>query len=569
MHRTKILEEIRHNPEIQVLIIGAGINGVGTFRDLSYQGIDVLMVDKDDFCAGASAASSHMVHGGIRYLENGEFRLVREAVEERNRLLQNAPHAVKPLATVIPIFKFFSGIFNAPLKFAGLLDRPSERGAFVIKAGLTMYDAFTGLNSRVPRHRFEGRGQSLKRFPKLNKNVAFTATYYDAAMPSPERICLELIFDGEAAHQRAFALNYVAAESHQNGTVLLRDQLTDELISVQPQLVINAAGPWIDFANAALGQKTEFIGGTKGSHLVLDHPELHAAIAGHEFFFENDDGRIVLIFPLMDKVLVGTSDIPIDDPEEARCTEAEVEYFIDMLDKVFPAMMVDRSQIIFRFSGVRPLPAMDAATAGQISRDHHIRTLEPEGERPFPILSLIGGKWTTFRAFSEQVTDRVLQRFSHDRQCNTTNLPIGGGRGFPQSATKQARWLETLQHTVNLPMPRLKHLFERYGTRAKVIAGFLAAGQDAPLKAHSGYSEREILFLIEQEKALHLEDVLLRRTLLGMLGEVTPELLLELAALMGQACGWSKEDQAEELARTIALLADKHGVMLSLEAEKA
>ncbi len=127
MNRQEILDYYQQSPNVSVLIIGAGVNGIGTFRDLALQGVDVLLVDKGDFCSGASAASSHMIHGGIRYLENGEFRLVREAVQERNRLIENAPHYVKPLPTVIPIFNLFSGLLNAPLKFLGLLYKPAER----------------------------------------------------------------------------------------------------------------------------------------------------------------------------------------------------------------------------------------------------------------------------------------------------------------------------------------------------------------------------------------------------------------------------------------------------------
>ena len=564
MQRATILDEIRQNPQVSVLIIGAGINGAGTFRDLACQGIDVLMVDKADFCSGTSAASSHMIHGGIRYLENGEFRLVREAVHERNRLLKNAPHYVKPLATVIPIFKYFSGIFNAPLKFIGVLNRPSERGAFVIKAGLTMYDAFTGMSGEVPHHRFEGRRQSLQRFPKLNRQVSYTATYFDAAMPTPERLCLELILDGEAAHPQARALNYVSAEGSQNDAVLLRDQVTQEIITVKPQIVVNAAGPWIDFANAALGQSTKFIGGTKGSHLVLDHPELHAAIDGHEFFFENDDGRIVLIFPLEDKVLVGTSDIPLNNPDDARCTEAEVDYFFEMLERVFPSISVKRDQIVFRFSGVRPLPAEDAATPGQISRDHSIRTLAATSDRPFPVFSLIGGKWTTFRAFAEKVTNHILRQLGQTRRGQTDDLPIGGGLNYPRTEQARATWLAELQQAVDLPAPRLKQLFERYGTRAKAVAEFTIAGDDAPLKAQPDYSQREILFLIQCEKAVCVEDLILRRTLLGMLGQVDEVLLQELVALMGQAQQWSPEQEAEAVARTREVLADRYGVLLAL-----
>ncbi|MCB0020781.1 MAG: FAD-dependent oxidoreductase, partial [Anaerolineales bacterium] len=151
MNRSQALTRLQEKPSCEVLIIGGGVNGIATFRDLALQGVDVVLVEKEDFCSGASAASSHMVHGGIRYLENGEFRLVREAVAERNRLINNAPHQVTPLATVIPIFRRLSGILNAPLKFLNLLDRPSERGALVIKAGLMMYDAYTGADRTVPK----------------------------------------------------------------------------------------------------------------------------------------------------------------------------------------------------------------------------------------------------------------------------------------------------------------------------------------------------------------------------------------------------------------------------------
>ena len=132
-NRAERISYLKQNPEVSVLIIGAGINGIGTFRDLGLQGLDVVLIDRGDYCSGASAASSHMVHGGIRYLENGEFKLVREAVQERNRLIENAPHLVNPLPTTFPRFKWFSGLLNAPMKFLGFMEKPAERGAIVIK----------------------------------------------------------------------------------------------------------------------------------------------------------------------------------------------------------------------------------------------------------------------------------------------------------------------------------------------------------------------------------------------------------------------------------------------------
>src|SRR5215211_7557567 len=210
MNRNEILSALKNKPEVSILIVGGGVNGAGTFRDLALNGVDVLLVEKGDFCSGASSASSHMAHGGIRYLENGEFRLVREAVQERNRLLQNAPHVVKPLPTTIPIFKRFSGLLNAPLKFLRLLNKPSERGSLVIKLGLILYDAYTGGQRAVPKHRFLSRKESLAKWKQLNPKIVNTATYYDGAILKPERLAVELILDAESENPDARAINYLS-----------------------------------------------------------------------------------------------------------------------------------------------------------------------------------------------------------------------------------------------------------------------------------------------------------------------------------------------------------------------
>jgi glycerol-3-phosphate dehydrogenase len=563
MNRQEILSSIKTNPEISVLIVGGGINGIGTFRDLALNGVDVLLVDRADFCSGASATSSHMAHGGIRYLENGEFRLVREAVQERNRLIQNAPHLVRPLPTTIPIFKTFSGLFNAPLKFLRVLDRPSERGALVIKIGLMVYDAFTGYQRVVPRHRFMNRADSLAGWSKLNPQIINTATYYDGAILSPERLALEIVLDAEADQPKARALNYVSLANGSGNTLLLRDELTDAVYEVRPRLVINAAGPWIDFVNRSLGLSGRFIGGTKGSHLVLDHPELRAAIGDHEFFFENKDGRIVLIFPLYDRVLVGTSDIPIDNPDEARCTEEEVEYFLEMVKRVFPSVQVKREHIVFRFSGVRPLAASHAKTTGQITRDHSIEVLSGDWTGlGFPVYSLVGGKWTSFRAFAEQVTDKALAFLGIPRQKDTRALPIGGGRGYSSTPEAVKRSLEGIVAWTGLPAERVRVLFERYGTRAEQLASHIVRGSDTPLKSLPSYSRRELGFLAQHEKVVRLDDLLVRRSMLAMLGDLKRETVEEIAETLAESLNWDAARRQAEVARTFEILADRHGVRL-------
>ena len=563
MNRLEILADLKQNPEIPVLIVGGGINGIGVFRDLALNGVDALLVERADFCSGASAASSHMAHGGIRYLENGEFRLVREAVAERNRLIRNAPHLVKPLPTTIPIFEWTSGLLNAPLKFLRLLDRPAERGAAVIKVGLMLYDAYAGGAGVVPRHRFRGRRASLSTWSGLNPDIVGTATYYDGAILSPERLALELILDAEADNPRARALNYVSLAGGGGDTAMLRDELAGETFEVRPQLVINAAGPWIDLTNGKLGLSTRFIGGTKGSHLVLRHPELRGAIGDHEFFFENQDGRIVLIYPLYECVLIGTSDIPLEEPDEARCSDDEIEYFLGMVRRVFPHIRLGREHIVFRFSGVRPLARSPAKTAGQITRDHVIQVMGGQWTGlNFPVHSLVGGKWTSYRALAEQAADKALALLGRARLKDTRSLPIGGGRGYPASPAGQRRSAEGIAAWTGLPLDRVLELFDRYGTRLEAMATFLAREPDEPLASLPTYSRREIAFLARHEKIVHLDDLVLRRSMLAMLGRLSRERLQELAGALGEALDWDGRRVETEQARCLDILADRHGVRL-------
>lgn len=564
MNRQEILSHLKDNPEVSVLIVGGGINGIGVFRDLALNGVDVLLVERGDFCSGASAASSHMAHGGIRYLENGEFRLVREAVRERNLMIKNAPHLVKPLPTVIPIFKRFSGLLNAPLKFLGKLDKPSERGSLVIKIGLMLYDAYTGRSSQrvVPRHKFLSRTASLEKWDRLNPAIVNTAIYYDGAILQPERLAIEVLLDAEGDNPNARALNYMSMVGGMGDTVILRDELTDQNYEVKPKLVINASGAWIDASNRKLGLSSRFIGGTKGSHIVVEHDALRKAIGGHEFFFENSDGRIVLIFPLYDRVLIGTSDIPVEDPDEARCTEEEVDYFLGMVKRVFPDLSLSRQNIVFRFSGVRPLPHSGAKTTSQISRDHSIEVVSGEWTTlAFPVYSLVGGKWTSFRAFAEQVTDKALAFLGRERKKSTRHLPIGGGRGYPSDAEDMRRQIESLSAWTGMARERLEILFERYGTRAEAVATFINGGTDHILQTLPDYSLREIIFLAAHEKIVHLDDFILRRSMLAMLGRLTRQSLEELAWALANALGWTKEQKEAEVARALSILADRHGVV--------
>jgi len=578
------VQKLRTRRHAQVLIIGGGINGVGTFRDLALQGVDVALVERGDYCQGASGASSHMIHGGIRYLENGEFRLVQESVVERNRLLRIAPHYVKPLQTTIPIFSTFSGVLAAPMRFlTHKQGKHTERGAFLIKLGLSLYDFFSRDGGSVPRHEFRGRKRALAELPRLHPGIKYAATYFDASVHNPERLTLDVLQDGEKAggadSHLARASNYVSLVSvgAANGTagttgstagptgtagttVQLRDELTGEVFDFTADVIVNTTGAWVDLTNQAMGAASSFMGGTKGSHIVMDHPELLAACNGREIFFEHTDGRIVLIYPMGDRVLVGTTDVDADMAEDAVCTDAEIDYFFDIIGHVFPDIRVDRGQIVYTFSGVRPLPKHDATQPGFVSRDYRIERRAAAGGA---VLSLVGGKWTTFRALAEHLSNDVLAELGMERKLSTAKLAIGGGAGFPDSEAGVQRWIKA-HMSAGRDAARVTGLLTRYGTRAEVVIRFLDGARpgtpDRLLHSTRELSTRELEFMAAHEQIGHLVDVLIRRTSLAFRGLVTGELVNEVADILSGPLGWDAARRAKEITHTQEVLERFHGV---------
>ncbi|MBM4040908.1 MAG: glycerol-3-phosphate dehydrogenase/oxidase [Planctomycetes bacterium] len=564
--RSTAFRELKQDADIPVLILGGGVNGAGLFRELALQGVECLLVDKADYVAGASSKASRMIHGGLRYLESREFKLVRESLVERNRLLDNAPHYVAPQKTTIPLFSWLGGAWRSALIFLGFDARPGGRGALLVKLGLSFYDFVTRKRRRTPRHFLTGRAKSLRELPGLNPRIKATATYWDAQISEAERLCIEMLQDACAANPACRALNYVRPElvarrsaaatrvgdaDHEVGAVMLTDETTGQTACVRPRIVVNATGAWVDMANAALGLTTHFMGGTKGSHLVVDNSELLAALGGRMVYYEHSDGRICIAIPFCGKVLMGSTDIRVDDPDAARCDEGEVSYMLATLRGVFPGIEVHREQIAYAFCGVRPLPASGKGVTAIISRGHSIHVLEPESDRPFPIFCLIGGKWTTFRAFAEQVADKLLPRLGAQRRCSTAELPIGGGRDFPKGDEQRSQWIERVAAESGLPRERVGTLLDRYGTAAEAFA----AGDGSPLRSLPDYTVGEVERLAAAEQVVHLADLLCRRSTIAIRGLATPPVVAELAEVVGTALGWDPSRREAEAAQALAEVA--------------
>lgn len=560
MNREEIFDGLRRSPKVDVCVMGGGINGISVFRELALQGLNVLLVEKSDYCSGASSALSRMVHGGLRYLENGEFNLVSESLVERDRLLRNAPHLIGPLPTMVPVFDIFSGLANGVVRFLGLGRKPSRRGAIAIKAGLSIYDFLTRKRALMPRHRFRGRRGTLAKWPKLNPAIKSSATYYDAWVRQPERIGIELLQDGLSAGPGARALNYAELRSSGTGGFIVQDLVGGTTTAIEPALIINATGGWIDIANAGLfspeTRPASLMGGTKGSHLIIDNAELSKALDGHMIYYENEDGRVCILFPYLGKVLVGSTDIRIDDPATVVCTPDERDYILQSLAFVLPDIQIRPEEIVYQFSGVRPLPASKDKFTGRIPRDHFCTFIESDGVPP--VLCMIGGKWTTFRSFGELAADMALGRLQRTRHLTTADRPIGGGRAFPADT---GDWIARTSSATGLAPARISGLFERYGTAAAPVAGFIASGADEPVPV-AGYSTREMLFLIRHECVEHLDDLLLRRTTLAISGQLSLDMTNVALELIADEKHWSLALKAAERSRFLDLLAVRHGVGL-------
>jgi len=550
--RQERIDRIAANGAFDVIVVGGGINGIGVFHDLAHQGLRVLVVEMNDFCSGCSAAPSRMIHGGLRYLENGEISLVRESLVERDRLLRNAPHFVRPLPTTIPIDRFASGFANAAFSFLGFTGRPRPRGALPIKLGLMLYDAITGRGRVLPRHHFRGRAATRAAFPTLRPGLRFSATYHDAWISHPERLGLELIGDACAQNRQALALNY-ARLAHGTGGLTLTDTDTGQALPVTARLIVNATGAWIDESAATLGARLNdrLVSGTKGSHLILDNPSLAAALNGHMIYYEHSDGRVCIVFPYLGRVLAGSTDLRVNEAGRTACSLEERDYILGALQGLFPAIPILPGQIVYSYAGIRPLPVSDADFTGRISRGHAVRRLGGA----VPQIGMVGGKWTTYRAFAEETVDMALADLGLPRQTSTRDLPIGGGAGYTDD-------LAAGLVSQGLSPDRAAHLVDLYGARAATLAAFCAEAEDRPLPGVP-MTEAEVAWAVRHEQALHLADVLQRRCPLAIRGLLTMPLIIATARVMARECGWSEAKTQTEVAGFLADLVNWHGVRLT------
>ena len=381
--------------EFDVIIIGAGINGAGIARDAAMRGLKVLLLDKGDLASGTSSASTRLIHGGLRYLEHFEFGLVRESLRERETLHRIAPHLVRPLAITIPIYN------------------QSKRGRATIRAGMIAYDLLSWGKS-LPRHRMLSSAETLEQSPGLNQEgLLGAAQYFDAQIEFAERLVVENALDARKHGAEVITYAPVTKLTMEGGVEFVSNEASH---FARASVIVNAAGPWVDqLLERAPFESERLIGGTKGSHIVV--PPFPGSSKSAIYLEAQSDWRPFFIIPWNGNYLIGTTDVRFDDdPDKVRSEWWEIDYLLAETNRAFPDAGLKREKILFTYSGVRPLPWTTNEDEQSITRRHFIR----EHPRMENLLSIVGGKLTTYRSLAEECVDLVFRKLGRQSPaCRT------------------------------------------------------------------------------------------------------------------------------------------------------
>ncbi len=530
-----------------VLILGAGINGCSVARELVLNGVGVWLVDVHDIACGATSRSSRLIHGGLRYLEYGDFHLVRESLAERATLRKVAPHLVEPLRLYIPVAGRSGGLLQSAGRFLGLarskalnrltrlLLRPSERGLWTIDIGLSLYDRFAAEPS-TPRHSVHHLDDAG--VPRVDpKHYRWMCGYSDAQMRFPERYCVALLEDARQVAQETnveFRLFTYSQAEFADGSIRVSTTQGESARCASP-LVVNATGAWGDLTLSRLHVPApRLFGGTKGSHLVTHQAALKAAVGTAGVYAEAADGRLIFVLPFGDAVLVGTTDERFDEsPDQAVATDAELNYLVTTVNQLFSDVRLSRSDVTLSYSGVRPLPYAAAGAEGSISRDHSVEVFDWHG---IPLLTLVGGKLTTSRAFGELVADEVLHRLSIARSATTIARPVPGGKNVPADREELARHWAELASLFGMEVAQIRAMWSLCGDRIVQILEAEGGGRsDSAARQNiigSSLPRSFARWVITHEWVERIEDLLERRLMLIYEPGLSRRTIRELAALL-------------------------------------
>ncbi len=503
-----------------LIVIGGGIIGTGIARDAAMRGIKTLLVEKDDFSYGTTSRSSRLIHGGLRYLRQLEFKLVRQDMKEREVLLKIAPHLVHPLPFIIPI------------------TRPIDRAALPI--GMLLYDLLS-FDKTMPSHSHLSKRETLDLEPTLEiKNLVGAYLYYDCQVPFAERLCLENALS--AAEYDASVINHARVTDilRKGDTVCgvnVQDMLTGEKYQAKGRLVVNAAGPWVDTITALLHHNIRpMIRRTKGIHLLVPQLSKHAVVC-----FARSDGRLFFVLPWQNYSLIGTTDTDYPgDPDTVHAEVIDVNYLVSETQCVFPSLK--KEDIWYTTAGLRALADDNSKKASDVTRSHKI--VDHEQKHGITgLISVLGGKITGYRAIAEEIVDLVCRKLKSKAACRTAETALPGAPAVPQEKIDQ------LAREYDLPLKTVSHLASLYGSRLLQVLKLAARDEKArqPICPHCPDILAQIEHAVTEEAALTVGDFLLRRSDVGLAPCQGLDAVEKVAKEMGRILGWSQDEQQKQI----------------------
>lgn len=537
MNRAECIRRLRAEP-FDVVVMGGGITGAAAARDAASRGLRTALVEARDFGEGTSSRSSRLIHGGLRYLEQLELDLVFEASRERRTLLRIAPHMVRPLEFLFPLY------------------RDGRVGRLTMTAGMWLYDALS-LFRNIERHQMLSEGDVLWREPTLSpEGLLGGARYFDAQVDDA-RLVLATV--RSAVEMGAAAANRLAAEilveEGRARGVRVRDAEAGGASEweIRASVVVNATGPWTDETALEAGISREpLLRPTRGTHIHVRRDRI-----GHQraLIFESAlDGRIMFVLPWGDLTLIGTTDEDYEGPpEEVRPTGGDVSYLLDSTNRLFPEARLTAEDVISAWAGLRPLVAGEAGEdEDEVSREHVILEEIPG------LVTIAGGKLTSHRAMAEEIIDRVVESLAAGGAAEpspsaTADRPLPGG-DF-ESFEDLLGSLEKRAEAIGLDPSVLSPMAEAYGTEAEEVLDLAAERPDLceRVVADRPNIAAEILYSVRKEMPVHVEDVAFRRTRLALETEDFAAGVARIAAIMKEELEWDAISEEMEVERAGAV----------------
>lgn len=514
---------------LDAVVIGGGMAGAGVARDLALRGVSVALFEKGDFASGTSSKSSKLIHGGLRYLELGDFKLVRESLREKKTLERLAPHLIRPLPFLVPIY------------------RGAARGLITVRIGMWLYDLLTP-GKTTERYRVLRPVDALTMEPSVRaEDLRGAGYYFDDLLLYPERLCLENVLS--AARHGARVFNYCEVEEFVPGRrgiegVKVRDLLSGQVQLVRATAIVNCAGPWVDRLRAmakVADRSPRVVRTTKGIHCLLPR------MTDRAVYLSTHDERMIFVIPWREFSLVGTTDTDFEgDPDRLWATREEVTYLLDEVTKVLPDKRATFDNVSYTYAGVRPLSFEPGASASKVSRDHKVVPEGPDGR----FLSVTGTKLTCFRSLAEDVGDRVMRLLGRRELPRTARLTLDGAD--EEVGKIEARvWMDVSEEMAATGLSRgtLRTLVETYG---RAYPRVLELGRKLPdgferLCPSNPEIVAQLHHAVREELAVSLQDVLLRRTGIGQSRCQGLDCAEPIAARMAELGGWSKRRLDAEL----------------------